>query len=447
MSTREPADLLIEARWLLPIAPVNTVLERHAVVVSGGRISALGPAAELRARFEPREHVVRERHALLPGLVNAHARTCHTLLRSLPVRGPRLRWLEEVVAPLEARAMSADFVRDGTRVGVAEMLRAGITCFADLSLFPEEAARVAAAAQIRAAIALPVADVPSAWAESATAHLAKAEALWDEYRADSRITLYFAPLTRPPLSDATLARVRRVADELDARIALHLGEIAGPAAHAELSGAVRDSAPETRPAYGRRTLQRLDALGMLRPGFTAIGAPGGGPEDLELLARRGACLVTCPQSDLRLGVPPASLQFLAEDRTGVGTDSAVAAGALDILAEARAAALLGALTAPQALRMATLGGATALGLAATIGSIEPGKAADLACVDLGACSGAALGQVAEAIVFAATRAQVSDVWSGGRAAVAGARLLAFDAEELGALPQRWAQRLRVEAAA
>jgi 5-methylthioadenosine/S-adenosylhomocysteine deaminase len=186
---------------------------------------------------------------------------------------------------------------------------------------------------------------------------------------------------------------------------------------------------------------------MLRPGFTAIGAPGGGPEDLELLARRGACLVTCPQSDLRLGVAPASLQFLAEDRTGVGTDSAVAAGALDILAEARAAALLGALSAPQALRMATLGGATALGLATTIGSIEPGKAADLACVDLGACSGAALGQVAEAIVFAATRAQVSDVWSGGRAAVAGARLLAFDEEELGALPQRWAQRLRVEAAA
>src|ERR1700681_1834430 len=289
---RRPAD-----RGPLARPPANTALADHAVAVSAGRIVAMGPAAQLRARFETRERVVRERHALLPGLVNAYTRACHTLLRGLPVRGPRWRWLTETLAPVEQRCLSADFVRDGTRVGVAEMLRAGITCFADLSLFPEEAARVAAAAQIRAAIALPVADVPSAWAESATAHLAKAEALWDEYRADSRITLYFAPLTRPPLSDATLARVRRVADELEARIALHLGEIAGPAAHAELSGAVRDSAPETRPAYGRRTLQRLDALGMLRPGFTAIGAPGGGPEDLELLARRGACLVTCPQSD------------------------------------------------------------------------------------------------------------------------------------------------------
>src|SRR6266566_2530111 len=207
MSIRERADLLIEARWLLPIAPANTVLADHAVAVTAGRIVALGPAAQLRARFEARERVVRERHALLPGLVNAHTRACHTLLRGLPVRG--------------------------TRLGVAEMLRAGITCFADLSLFPEEAARAAAAAHMRAAIGLPIAEVPTPWAESATAHLARAERLWDEYRSDSRIGLYFAPLTVRGLSEALLLRVRRVADELDARVAVHLAELAGPAESAD----------------------------------------------------------------------------------------------------------------------------------------------------------------------------------------------------------------------
>ena len=335
--TREPVDLLIEARWLLPIAPANTVLEHHAVAVADGRIVALGPAAELRARCEPRQHVLRERHALLPGLVNAHARVCHALLRGLPVRGPRRRWLTEVLQPVEARAMGADFVRDGTRFGAAEMLRAGITCFADPSPIPEEAARAAAAVPMRAAIGLPVADVPTPWAENASAHLERAAALWDVYRADARITLYFAPVARPALSDATLARVRRVADELEARIALHVGELSPPPA----AGAhgIADAACEGRP-YGARPLQQLAEQGLLRPGFTAIGAGGLRREELELLARHGAALIGCPQADLRLGCAPAPLPLLPEDRTGLGTDSALAAGSLDLLAEARCAALL-----------------------------------------------------------------------------------------------------------
>ncbi len=443
MSTRESAELLIEARWLLPIAPANTALADHAVAVSAGRIVAVGPTAALRARFEIRERLVRERHALLPGLVNAHTRACHTLLRGLPVRGPRWRWLTETLAPVEERCVSADFVRDGTRLGIAEMLRGGITCFADLSLFPEEVARTAAAAHVRAAIGLPVADAPTPWAESATAHLARAERLWDEYRADSRIGLYFAPLTVRGMSEALLTRVRRVADELDARVAVHLAELTGAAESADAGPGVQDGA---RAPHYERPLRQLHALGLLRPGFTAIGAGSCEGADLELLARHGASLIACPQADLRLGArsPVASLEG---NRTGLGTDSPVAAGALDLLAEARAAALHSGLAAGEVLRMATLGGATVLGLQAQIGSIEPGKAADLTCIDLGALSGQPAAAIADAIVFGATRAQVSDVWTAGRLAVSGARLVALDEEELAALPARWAQRVRMEAAA
>ncbi|HLQ08688.1 MAG TPA: amidohydrolase family protein [Steroidobacteraceae bacterium] len=443
MSTRERAELLIEARWLLPIAPANTALADHAVAVSAGRIVAIGPSAALRARFEIRERVVRERHALLPGLVNAHTRACHTLLRGLPVRGPRWRWLTETVAPVEERCVSADFVRDGTRLGIAEMLRGGITCFADLSLFPEEAARAAAAAHVRAAIGLPVSDAPTPWAEGATAHLARAERLWDEYRADSRIGLYFAPLTVHGVSEALLTRVRRVADELDARVAVHLAELTGAAESADAGAGVQDGA--RTPRY-ERPLRQLHALGLLRPGFTAIGAGSCEGADLELLARHGAGLIACPQADLRLGArsPVASLEG---NRTGLGTDSPVAAGGLDLLAEARAGALHSGLAAGEVLRMATLGGATVLGLQAQIGSIEPGKAADLICIDLGALSGQPAAAIADAIVFGATRAQVSDVWTAGRLAVSGARLVVLDEEELAALPARWAQRVRMEAAA
>jgi len=441
MSTRECADLLIEPRWLLPIAPANTALADHAVAVSAGRILAMGPAAQLRARFEIRERVVRERHALLPGLVNAHTRACHTLLRGLPVRGPRWRWLTETLAPVEQRCLSADFVRDGTRLGLAEMLRAGITCFADLSLFPEEVARAAAAAHMRAAIGLPVADAPTPWAENATAHLARAERLWDEYRSDSRIGLYFAPLTVHAMSEALLMRVRRVADELDARVAVHLAELAGPAESADAG--VQDSA---RPQRAAGPLRQLHALGLLRPGFTAIGAGVCDGADLELLARHGASLIACPQADLRLGARSAVVA-LAGNRTGLGTDSPAASGALDVLAEARSAALHSGLGAGEALRMATLGGATVLGLQAQIGSIEPGKAADLICIDLGALACQPAAAIEDAITFAATRSQVSDVWTAGRVAVSGARLVVFDEQELAGLPARWAQRIRMEAAA
>ncbi|HET7757309.1 MAG TPA: amidohydrolase family protein [Steroidobacteraceae bacterium] len=446
MSIREPADLLIEARWLLPIAPSNTVHGGQAVAVSAGRIVAVGPAADLRARFEPRERVVRGRHALLPGLVNAHTCAAHALLRGLAVRAPRARWLSECVRPLERRLMSAAYVREGTALAMAAMVRAGITCFADLDLYPEEAARAAAAAHMRAAIALPVAEGASPWAEGATAHLARAERLWDEYRSDARISLYFAPLAPLALSDATLARVQRVADELDARVAVHLDELtAEPEAPA---AEVRDGPPpgEATARRAAAALGRLDALGLLRAGFSAVGPSALGPGELELLGKRGATLIVCPQAQLRLnpGAVPA-LPFLPE-RTGLGTDSPLAAGAFDLLAEARTAALLAGLPAAAALRLATLGGATALGLAAQIGSVEPGKAADLICIELTDAADVAAAQVPDAIVFGATRAQVSDAWIAGRAALGAGRLLGFDERELAGLAQRWAERAQLEAA-
>ncbi|MDB6159604.1 MAG: hypothetical protein JWO04_3310 [Gammaproteobacteria bacterium] len=418
----EPADLLIEARWVLPIAPVNTVLADHAVAVTSGRIVALGPIAQMNARFEPRERVVRRDHALLPGFVNAHTRAAMTLFRGLPVRGPRSRWLRETVRAAEQRCLSPDFVREGTQLAIAEMLRAGITSFADMYSFPEEAARAASAARVRAAIGLPVADAPSVWADSATAYFEKAEQLWDEYKADPWVCLYFAPHDAAEVSDETLIRVRRVADELDARVAM-----------------------ESPP------LQRLHELGLLRPGFTAIGLKAGlkNNEDSPLIATTGICVVACVQSALRLGGGAASIAQLPLSSmvgqhvtVGFGTGDPPSVGALDLLAEGRVAALIdNGLTAGETLRMATLGGATALGLGPVTGSIEPGKYADLVCFDLNRLSCQPTLRIPESILFGAAREQVSDVWTSGRAAVAGGHVLAFDEQELTTFAQKWSQRV------
>jgi 5-methylthioadenosine/S-adenosylhomocysteine deaminase len=417
----EPADLLIEARWVLPMAPVNTVLADHAVVVTSGRIVALGPVAQMNARFEPRERVVRRDHALLPGFVNAHTRAAMTLFRGLPVRGPRGRWLRDTVHVAEQRCMSPDFIREGTQLAIAEMLRAGITSFADMYSFPEEAARAASGARVRAAIGLPVADSPSVWADSATAYFEKAEQLWDEYKADPWVCLYFAPHEAAAVCDETLIRLRRVADELDARVAM-----------------------ESPP------LQRLHELGLLRPGFTAIGLKSGLQDvNSPLIATTGICVVACVQSTLRLGGGAASiaqltLSSMAKQHVtvGFGTGEPSSVGALDLLAEGRVAALIdNDLTAADTLRMATLGGATALGLGSLTGSIEPGKYADLVCFDLNRLSCQPTVRVPESILFGATRDQASDVWTSGRAAVAGGHLLAFDEQELATFARKWSQRL------
>jgi 5-methylthioadenosine/S-adenosylhomocysteine deaminase len=403
----EPVDLLIEARWVLPMAPVNTVLADHAVAVSAGKIVDLGPVAQMRERFEARDRVVRRHHALLPGFVNAHTRAAMTLLRGLPVRGPRARWVRETVHPMEQRCMSADFVREGTQLAVAEMLRAGITSFADMYLFPEEAARVASAARMRAAIGLPVADAPNVWADTATAHFERAEQLWDEYRADPWVCLYFAPQDAAFISDETLIRVRRVADELDARIAM-----------------------ESPP------LHRLHALGLLRPGFATIPHIALADGETALISSTGISMVTCLQGDLRLGATSCIAPALLSSVVGLGSGEPASVGAIDILAEARMAGLLG-FAAPEALRLATLGGATALGFSNDIGSIEAGKYADLICIDLSCPACQPIPSVPDSILFGATREQVSDVWTSGRTAVNEGHLLGFDADELRASAQKW----------
>jgi 5-methylthioadenosine/S-adenosylhomocysteine deaminase len=448
MESKEGADLLIAPRWLLSLAPRTTAMSDHAVIVTGGRIVAVGPVAQLEARFEPRERISRPDHVLLPGFVNAHTRASMTLLRGLPVYPAYLRWMRETVGPAELRHVSPDFVRDGTTLAIAQMLRAGITTFSGSDLFPGEAARAAAEARMRAVIGLPVSETASAYAEDAMAHFVRAERLWDEYKSSPWVSLYFALPASYEISDRLLTHLRSVADEIDARVAMPVNE-------SEVE--IRD----TLSQHGCRPLQRLANVGLLRPGFTALHLNRLDPADLELARQTGIAAVACPQSDLRLGsgaCPVASLGARGV-AVGLGTGSPISAGAFDLLAEAKLTAQLhasdadarvraesgeedsGQLSSDYWLGLATLGGATALGVGGDCGSIEAGKAADLACIHLGSLASGPGATIADAVLFGVTRHQVSDVWVGGRAAVASGHLLAFDEQELQRLAQQWSQQI------
>ncbi len=254
----EHVDTLITARWIIPIEPSGCTLEHHAVAVRQGRIVAIEPQKQALERFSAAQHIDRPQHVLLPGLVNAHTHAAMALLRGAAESPSLGHWLTMQIGPLEQRWVDAEYVRDGTQLAIADMLSSGTTCFADVHLFPEITAQTASAARIRACIGLPVMDTATIWADSPNEYFEKDLRLHDEYRDDPLITTAFAPGNPGAISDETLVRVRRAADELDLPITMHINE--------SRSDVVAD---------GERTLMRLERLGLLTP--LAVGSSHGSP--------------------------------------------------------------------------------------------------------------------------------------------------------------------------
>ena len=403
--------LLINARWVVPVEPAGAVLERHAVAVRDGRIEAIAPADEAVQRFADYARVDLPGHALLPGLVNAHTHAAMALMRGLADDLPLMRWLQEHVWPVEGRHVSAAFVRDGTLLACAEMLRGGITCMNDMYFFPEAALQAALQAGMRAAHGLIVLEFPSAYAADPESYLAQGLALRDRWRDHPLVSLCLAPHAPYTVSDASFRKVAAIAAEIDVPVHIHLHETAG-----EIERSLAE--------HGMRPLARLARLGLVGPSLIAVHAVHMQDDEIALLARHGASVAHCPSSNLKLasGFAPVARMAAAGVNIAIGSDGAASNNRLDMLAETRLAALLAkavaqdaaALPAHAALRAATLGGAKALGLEARIGSLLPGKAADLVAVRYDGPELEPCYDPVSHLVYSAGREHVSDVWVAGQ---------------------------------
>jgi 5-methylthioadenosine/S-adenosylhomocysteine deaminase len=420
----QPIDLLIEARWILPVEPARAIAH-GAVAVDAGRLVAIGSAADLVARYRPREVVLRAHHALLPGFVPAHASLGAVLLRRLAPRAGRLRWLHEQAWPFERRWLSPGFVQAGARMALAELLCAGVTSVADRYYFPADTARVAGGLRVRLALGLPIGERPSPWAASADEHFAQAEALWDAYRGDAGVRCQFAALPSWGASRETLLRLRRLADQLDAPLALPLG----------------DASTTDRP------VEWLNDVGLLRPGTVCLVTRPLADTEATRIADSGAAVAWCEEVGVDAAAAFAASARAAHGEPALGLADPPWPLPLDLRATAARAALATGVSATTALRHATLGGARALGFGDATGSLVPGKSADLACIDIGSPACAAFVDPHEAVVFGGARAPVTDVWLAGHAAVRDGRLLVLDAAELADEAAAWHARLAVEVAA
>jgi len=371
-------------------------------------------------------------------LINAHGHAAMSLFRGIADDVPLQSWLEQHVWPLEGRYVSEEFVYQGAELAVAEMLRGGTTCFADMYFFPEAVARVATNAHIRVQLSSPVLDFPTVWAQNPDEYILKATELHDDYRNSELVYTAFGPHAPYTVSDAPLRKIMTLAEELDIPIHMHVHETPS-----EVSDAVGND--------GRRPLQRLAELGLLSPRLVCVHATQLEENEIEQIRTTGTHVVHCPESNLKLasGFCPVARLLDAGVNVALGTDGCASNNDLDMFAEMRTAALLAkgvagdasALPAHQALTMATLNGARALGLDDRLGSIEAGKFADLTAVRLDALNALPLYNPVSHLVYNTQASQVSDVWVGGRAVLQQGELTTMEYRAVQDTALHWQEKI------
>jgi 5-methylthioadenosine/S-adenosylhomocysteine deaminase len=423
----EQIDTLIEPRWILPVRPHGLLLDGHAIAVDRGVIRAVLPAAEAGRRYSARAVVRLPDHIVTPGLVNAHTHASMALLRGVGDDMPLQQWLTERIWPLEQSLVGEDFVHDGARLAAVEMLRAGVTTCSDMYFFPDVVARALTSVGMRAVVGIIAIEFPTAYAVDAEDYLRKGLQARDALRDEPLVSFTLAPHAPYTVSDATLARVATLAEELDLPVHIHVHETA-------------QEIEESIERHGLRPLERLDRLGLLSERLIAVHAVHLTDGEIAQLGRVGASVAHCPVSNLKLasGLARVPAMRAAGVNVALGTDGAASNNRLDMFDEARFAALLAKtvagdaamLPAAAALECATINGARALGLENRIGSIEPGKEADLVAVELASPEVSPVFDPVSHLLYASGREHVTDVWVAGRHVVRARQLVTHDGTAL-----------------
>lgn len=422
----ENVDLLIEARWIAPVQP-NTLLHHHSIAIREGRIVAVLPTDEALARFNTCQRITLSNHIVIPGLINLHTHAAMSLMRGFADDLPLMEWLQTRIWPAEGAHVSPQFVRDGSLLACAEMLKGGITCFNDMYFFPQAAAEAATELGMRASLGITTLEFPTNYASDAADYLSKGLAVREQWLDHPLLSFCLAPHAPYTVSDSTFERILTLSAQLDLPIHCHIHE-------------TRTEISESLQRHGIRPLERLHRLGLLGPSFIGVHAVHLEEEEIGLLAEQGCSVAHCPTSNLKLGsgIAPTAALLARGINVGLGTDSAASNNRLDIFQEMRLAALLAKgstgqaalLPAQQALAMATLGGAIALGLEKQIGSIAPGKLADLCAVEISDIETIPCFDPISHLVHTLGREHISHVWVAGNCRVEGGKLLYFREKDL-----------------
>jgi 5-methylthioadenosine/S-adenosylhomocysteine deaminase len=430
---------LLLPKYVVPIIPRGAVLEDCAVAINDGRIEKIGPRNLLCEQFPQAERVELNTHVLLPGLINMHTHSPMTLLRGYADDLGLDTWLNEHIWPAEHRWADEEFVRDGTELAIAEMIRGGTTCFNENYFYPDQIAEVVKNSGMRACIGIPVIDFATGWAASFDEYLQKGMEVRSRFADCEELSFSIAPHSMYSVSDSMLEQIADISLNEEMTVHMHLLEI-------------KWEIENSLDKHGIRPLQRAEQLGLLNSRLNAVHMAHLEDEDIAMLADAQVNVVHCPQSNLKLSSGLCRLADLvrAGVNVSVGTDGAASNNDLDLLDELRTAALLAkglsedptVIDAEFTLEMITINAAKSLGIEAKLGSIEEGKSADLCALDLAQPRTQPLHHIFSQIVYAAASSQMTDVWVAGRRLMTDRKLTSINEEDVLQKAEHWAKRMQ-----
>ncbi|OGT46800.1 MAG: N-ethylammeline chlorohydrolase [Gammaproteobacteria bacterium RIFCSPHIGHO2_12_FULL_41_20] len=432
-------EQIIHAKWLITCEEDNKILENHALVLKNGKIHAVLPSKNASIQYPSATTSHYSQHAIVPGFINSHTHIGMNFFRGLADDLTLMDWLNNHIWPAEKQWVQQDFVHDASLFAMAEMLRSGTTCFNDMYFFLDATAQAALTAGIRAHIGITVIDFPTAWASTTQEYLEKGLAFHEAYKKYDNITATFAPHAIYTVSEKTLSTIKELADQHQLKINMHIQES-------------RDEIEQSLAQTKKRPIRRLHDIGFLSPQVIAIHMTQIDDEDLTILQHTQPHIVHCPESNMKLasGACPVMQLQAAGLNIALGTDSVASNNNLDMIGEMRSAALLAklqsgnpkAVDAEQALKMATLQGAKALGIEQMFGSLTVGKAADFIAIDLAQIETQPLYHPISQIVYAASRHQITDVWVAGKQLLKNRQLTTLDETELLNKAHFWREKIK-----
>ncbi len=431
-------DQILNCRWLLPIAPENTILEHHSIAINAGKIIAVAATATIKQEYKSNNNIDLLDHVVTPGFVNSHTHASMNLFRGIADDVDFVDWLTNNILPAEQIVCNEEAIIAGSKLSIAEMLRTGTTCFNDNYFFPHVTAEIAKQLGIRASVGLQIYNVENQWSKTADEAIDKGLAVFNAAEKHELISWMLAPHAPYTVTDDNFSRIKEISDQHELRVHLHLCESQAETQH-------------SLDNYNKRPIARLDDLELLNDKLLAVHMLDVNPEEITLLAKKGVHIAHCPESNQKLanGFAPIKAYGDAGINITIGTDGAASNNDLDMLGEARTASFTAkalskdpkTLSALTCLKMITLNGAKALGLDDKIGSIEIGKAADITAVDLSDNITQPVFNPASHLIYCAAKTQVSDVWVAGKRLLQNFKLTAIDQAELKAIANEWQPKI------
>jgi 5-methylthioadenosine/S-adenosylhomocysteine deaminase len=435
---KKPVDLIISGGTVVTMDASRRLIEDGAIAVSAGRIAAVGTLKEVTAQFTARETIDASGKVIIPGLINGHTHVPMTLFRGLADDLDLNEWLTKYIFPAEAKNVTEEFVRVGTRLGLAEMIRGGTTTYCDMYYFEDAIADETAKAGVRGLLGETVIDFPVADNKTHAEALDYTEKFVKKWQGHALVTAAIAPHAPYTVSEEHLKAVRAFSDRTHAPIVIHVAE----------TSKERDDSIKNK---GASPVAYLTRIAFLNERVIAAHVVFASAEEIEQLKRAGTGVVHNPQSNMKLasGVAPLPQMLRADLDVGLGTDGAASNNDLNMWEEMDAAAKLHkvfsldpkVISAQQAFELATIRGARALHMEREIGSLEAGKRADLVIVDLDTLNQTPLYNIYSDLVYATKAADVRTVLIEGRVVMRDRRLLTLDESDIKARARAFRERI------